>query len=404
MYLKRSIEKTVKYMSERFPVVLVTGPRQVGKTTMLRTIAEKNRNYVSLDNPLARELAVNEPGLFLGRYEPPVIIDEIQYAPNLMEYIKIHVDEHRRMGDIWLTGSQMFHLMKGVSESLAGRVGILKMQGFTASELAQYEEIPFSTDPELLLEKAKKRQQKSLREVYTGIFKGQMPGVYDRDIDPEIFYSSYVDTYIKRDIKELTQVADEMLFLKFLTAAAARTSQMLNLSDMAKDVGISIPTAKHWLSILVTSGIVILLESYHNNRMERLIKSPNLYFIDTGLCSYLTRWQNPESLEAGAMSGAFFETYVISEIIKGYQNQGKTPPVYYYRDKDKREIDLIQEQDGVIYPIEIKKSASPKKEAVKHFYVLEKSGVNVGRGAVICMIKEPMPLDSKNWLVPIWLI
>lgn len=404
MYLHRSIEKTVEYMSERFPAVLVTGPRQVGKTTMLRTLAGGKRAYVSLDDPLARSLAVNEPGLFLERYEPPVMIDEIQYAPNLMEYIKMYVDEHKRMGDIWMTGSQMFHLMKNVSESLAGRVGILRMQGFSAAEMDSYEEIPFSTNPKGLLDKAKVRQPKSLKEVYERIFKGQMPGVYDRDIDPELFYSSYVSTYIQRDIKELTQVADEMLFLKFLTATAARTSQMLNLSDISRDIGISIPTAKQWLSILVTSGIVVLLEPLHSNRLNRLIKSPNLYFLDTGLCSYLTRWQSPESLEAGAMSGALFETYVISEIIKGYQNQGKNPPILYYRDKDKREIDLILEQDGQYFPIEIKKSCAPKKDATRHFSILEKNGFALGTGAVICMTKELVPLDKNNWIVPLSLI
>lgn len=387
-------------MSERFPAVLVTGPRQVGKTTMLRTLAEEKRNYVSLDNPLARSLAVNEPGLFLEKYEPPVIIDEIQYAPNLMEYIKMYVDEHKRMGDIWMTGSQMFHLMKNVSESLAGRVGVLRMQGFSAAEMDSYEEIPFSTNPKRLLDKAKIRQSKSLKEVYERIFKGQMPGVYDRDIDPELFYSSYVSTYIQRDIKELTQVADEMLFFKFITAVAARTSQMLNLSDISRDIGISIPTAKQWLSILVTSGIVVLLEPLHSNRLNRLIKSPNLYFLDTGLCSYLTRWQSPKSLEAGAMSGAIFETYVISEIIKGYQNQGKTPPLLYYRDKDKREIDLILEQNGHYSPIKIKKSSAPKKDAIRHFSLLEKNGFTLGTGAVICLSKELLPLDKNNWIVP----
>ncbi len=391
-------------MSERFPAVLVTGPRQVGKTTMLRTLAEEKRNYVSLDNPLARSLAVNEPGLFLEKYEPPVIIDEIQYAPNLMEYIKMYVDEHKKMGDIWMTGSQMFHLMKNVSESLAGRVGVLRMQGFSAAEMDSYEEIPFSTNPKRLLDKAKIRQSKSLKEVYERIFKGQMPGVYDRDIDPELFYSSYVSTYIQRDIKELTQVADEMLFFKFITAVAARTSQMLNLSDISRDIGISIPTAKQWLSILETSGIVVLLEPLHSNRLNRLIKSPNLYFLDTGLCSYLTRWQSPKSLEAGAMSGAIFETYVISEIIKGYQNQGKTPPLLYYRDKDKREIDLILEQNGHYSPIKIKKNSAPKKDAIRHFSLLEKNGFTLGTGAVICLSKELLPLDKNNWIVPLSLI
>ena len=278
------------------------------------------------------------------------------------------------------------------------------MQGFSAAEMDSYEEIPFSTNPKRLLDKAKIRQSKSLKEVYERIFKGQMPGVYDRDIDPELFYSSYVSTYIQRDIKELTQVADEMLFFKFITAVAARTSQMLNLSDISRDIGISIPTAKQWLSILVTSGIVVLLEPLHSNRLNRLIKSPNLYFLNTGLCSYLTRWQSPKSLEAGAMSGAIFETYVISEIIKGYQNQGKTPPLLYYRDKDKREIGLILEQNGHYSPIEIKKSSAPKKDAIRHFSLLEKNGFTLGTGAVICLSKELLPLDKNNWIVPLSLI
>lgn len=404
MYIVRNCEKTIEYMSERFPVVLVTGPRQVGKTTMLMKIAEKNRNYVTLDDPNARYMAVNEPGLFLQRYEPPVIIDEIQYAPNLMQYIKLYVDENKKMGDIWMTGSQMFHLMKNVSDSLAGRVGILRMQGFSGAELDGYDNEAFIMDSGKLIAKVKERTPKSLKEVYKMIYMGQMPGVYSRDISPDIFYGAYINTYIQRDIKELTQVADEMLFLQFLTACAARTSQMLNLADIARDIGISAPTAKQWLSILITSGIVILVEPYFNNRMKRIIKSPNLYFMDTGLCAYLTKWNNPESLETGSMSGAFFETFVVSEVIKSYQNLGLQAPISYYRDKDKREIDLIIEQNNILFPIEIKKSASPQKEAIKHFQVLDKSDVNVGTGAVICMAKDLVPLDKDNWLVPVWLL
>ena len=391
-------------MSEKFPVVLVTGPRQVGKTTMLKKVADANRNYVTLDDPIARELAANEPGLFLQRHEPPLIIDEIQYAPNLMNYIKLYVDSHNKMGDIWLTGSQMFHLMSNVSESLAGRVGVLNMQGLSSSELDGYQETPYLTEPEQLIQKAKQRSSVSLKEVYSRIFKGHMPAVYDRNIEPEIFYSSYVNTYIQRDIKELTQVADELLFLKFLTAAAARTSQMLNLSDMARDVGISVPTAKQWLSILVTSGIVILIEPYFSNRLKRTIKSPNLYFLDTGLCSYLTRWNNPESLETGNMSGAIFETHVVSQILKTYQNNGKNAPISYYRDKDKREIDIIIEQNQKLYPIEVKKSTSPGNDAIKNFSVLKDTGATVDTGAVICMAHDLSPIDNKNWIVPVWLI
>ena len=404
MYIKRSCEETVAYMSRRFPVVLVTGPRQVGKTTMLLKIAEKGRNYVTLDDPNARYLAVHEPGLFLQRYEPPVIIDEIQYAPNLMQYIKLYVDEKKSMGEIWMTGSQVFHLMKNVSESLAGRVGIISMQGFSSAELDGYESEPFLVEPGNMIRRAGERTPKSLKEVYTRIFTGHMPGIYSRDISPEIFYGTYVSTYIQRDIKELTQVADELLFLQFLTACAARTSQMLNLADIARDIGVSAPTAKKWLSILVTSGIVVLVEPYFNNRMKRIIKAPNMYFMDTGLCAYLLKWNNQDSLEAGNMSGAFFETFVVSEVIKSYQNKGLPAPICYYRDKDKREIDLIIEQNNTLYPIEIKKSASPKKEAVKHFSVLENSGVPVGPGAVICLARDIVPINQDNWLVPVWLL
>ncbi len=404
MYLHRTCEKTVEYMSKKFPVVLVTGPRQVGKTTMLTKMADNNRNYVSLDDANARYMAINEPGLFLQRYEPPVIIDEIQYAPDLMQYIKIYVDENKKMGDIWMTGSQMFHLMKNVSESLAGRVGIVRMQGFTGAELDGYEGEAFLMEPMKLMKMSKERKPKTLKEIYNRIYMGQMPGVYDRDISPEIFYGTYVNTYIQRDIKELTQVADEMLFLQFLIACAARTSQMLNLADIARDIGISSPTAKQWLSILVTSGIVVLVEPYFNNRMNRIIKSPNLYFMDTGLCAYLLKWNNPESLETGNMSGAFFETYVVGEVIRGYQNLGLQAPICYYRDKEKQEIDIIIEQNNILYPIEIKKSAAPRKDAVKNFKVLEKSGMNIGTGAVICMARDLIPIDKDNWLVPVWLL
>jgi len=404
MYIKRSCEDTVNYISSRFPVVLVTGPRQVGKTTMLMKIAENGRNYVTLDDPNARSIAINDPGLFLQRYEPPIIIDEIQYAPNLMQHIKLYVDEQKNMGDIWMTGSQMFHLMKNVSESLAGRVGIIKMQGFSSAELDGYESEPYVTDPKKMINDVSERKPKSLKEVFKRIFMGQMPGIYSRDISPEIFYGTYVNTYIQRDIKELTQVADEMLFLQFLTACAARTSQMLNLADIARDIGVSAPTAKQWLSILVTSGIVVLVEPYFNNRMKRIIKSPNMYFMDTGLCAYLLKWNNQDSLELGSMSGAFFETFVVSEVIKSYQNQGLNAPICYYRDKDKREIDLIIEQNNTLYPIEIKKSASPKKDATKNFSVLDKSGVNIGTGAVICLSRDVVPIDKDNWMVPVWLI
>lgn len=384
--------------------MLVTGPRQVGKTTMLERLAEEGRKYVTLDDPMARAIANDDPALFIQRYAPPVIIDEIQYAPGLLPYIKMYVDKHKNKGDFWLTGSQMFHLMKNVSESLAGRVGIINMLGLSHSELTSKLSTPYKTDFTVLCDKLKTAKPQALNEVYHRIFKGSMPALYETEQDIEQFYSSYVNSYLQRDIKDLTQVGDELAFLRFLTCCGARTSQMVNYTDMAKDVGISPPTAKQWLSLLVSSGIVVLVEPYFNNTLKRIIKSPNLYFLDTGLCAYLTRWTNSASLEVSAMSGAFFETYVVSEIIKSFYNAGKRPPIFYYRDTDNKEIDLIIEQNGTLYPIEIKKSGSPKRDAIRHFSVLERTGLAVGTGNVICLCEDILPIDKNNYFVPVWLL
>lgn len=402
MYVQRSLEAVIQEMSKAFPVVLVSGPRQVGKTTMLKKIASNERKYVTLDNPLLRDLAKNDPELFLQRYTPPVLIDEIQYAPELLPFIKIYVDAHKNKGDFWLTGSQMFHLMKNVGESLAGRVGIVNMLGLSQSELAGKQNFPYSTDFEDLMKKGV--QSDNLINVYNRIYKGSMPALYETEQDTETFYASYVDTYLQRDIRDLTQVGDSLSFMRFMQACAARTSQMVSYAELAKDVGISAPTAKQWLSILVTSGIIILIEPYYNNALKRIIKAPNMYFLDTGLCAYLTRWTSPESLEISAMSGAFFETYVVSEIVKSYYNAGKRPPVFYYRDSDQKEIDLIIEKNHTLYPIEIKKSAQPKSDSIRHFSILTKTGLKVGNGNVICLSSDLVPIDQTNFFVPVSMI
>ncbi len=404
MFIKRALELVVKEVSNTYPVLLITGPRQIGKTTLLEHVADGNRKYVSLDDPVARSLALEEPLLFLQRYEPPVIIDEIQYAPELLPYIKIHVDRNKKMGDFWLTGSQMFQMMKGVSESLAGRVGIIPMQGLSLSEINEVPNEPYTTEVNRLLSRLKVAKKMSLKEIYDVIHKGSMPALHATEQSIERFYASYVDTYVHRDIRDLTQVADEMQFQRFLTACAARTSQMVNYSELAKDVGISSPTAKSWLSLLVTSGIVVLVEPYFNNALKRVVKAPNMYFMDTGLCAYLTRWTTSESLEISAMSGAFFETFVVSEIIKSYLNEGRRPPVFYYRDSDQKEIDLIIEENGKLQPIEIKKSSNPKKSAGRHFSVLDRTGKESAQGSVICMSDDLIPISEESWAVPVWLI
>ncbi len=422
-YIKRIAEDTVRKVSATFPVVLVTGSRQVGKTTMLKKLAEEEekqgiyRKYVTLDDPDIRYLAKNDPALFLQRYTPPVLIDEIQYATELLPYIKIYADRCERKGDFWLTGSQIFRLMKNVSESLAGRVAILNLSGLSDAEIYGEPSAPFQTDSSFLVKRLENKKPRDLNELYSRIFKGSMPALYaEENMDWETYYRSYVETYLKRDIHDLTQVADEMQFYNFMTIAAAHTSKPIVYEELAQAAGISAPTAKKWLSVLVSSQIIVLVQPYNNNLLKRVVKMPQLHFLDTGLAAYLLKWGNPQALERGAMSGAFFESYVFSEIYKSYINFGKEPPIFYYRDKDKKEIDLLLFQNNILSPIEIKKSASPGKEAIKNFHVLnpvaennsfnglESLKIEIGTGSVICMAQNLIPIDGKNWYVPVWLI
>lgn len=422
-YIKRAAEDTITRMSKMFPVLLVTGPRQVGKTTLLQKLAETQQNegikrkYVTLDDPDVRYLAKHDPALFLQRYSPPVLIDEIQYATELLPYIKISVDNSKRKGDFWITGSQVFRLMKNVSESLAGRVGIVNLLGLSDAEIYNEPSEPFNTNAQHLMNQLSVKKKRNLNEIYERIFRGSMPELYaDKYIDWETYYRSYVDTYLLRDIRDLAQVADEMQFYNFMTIVAAQTSKPVVYEELANAADISAPTAKKWLSILVSSHIIALVQPYHNNALKRVVKMPLLHFLDTGLAAYLLKWGNPEALERGAMSGAFFESYVFSEIYKSYLNAGKEPPIFYYRDKDQKEIDLLLYQNGELSPIEIKKSASPGKTAIKNFDVLkpvtqnstfsglETLKVDIGTGSVICMANDLLPLDEKNWYVPVWLI
>lgn len=385
---------------------------------MLERLAEPNRKIVTLDDPDIRYLAKSDPALFLQRYTPPVLIDEIQYAAaELFPYIKMAVDKSKRNGDFWITGSQAFVMMQNVSESLAGRVGIINLLGLSTSEINAVSSEIFTTDSERLMKRIEKTKKFDLIGLYSRIFKGSMPKLYaDDNVDLEMYYRSYIDSYLKRDIKDLTQVADEMAFYNFMTVVAARTAKPIVYDEIASECGISSPTAKKWLSILMSSHIIALVQPYYNNLLKRVTKTPMLHFLDTGLCAHLLKWGNPEALERGAMSGAFFESYVFSEIYKSYLNAGKEPPIYYYRDKDKKEIDLIIYENGALYPIEIKKSASPGKDAIKHFGVLEsvtepekfgelsQTKMKIGNGAVVCMANDLLPIDAKNWYVPVWMI
>ena len=405
-YIRRSLEKIVLQVTKEYPVVLLSGPRQVGKTTMLKKLMEgTERNYVSLDDLQERELARTDPELFLQLHKPPILIDEVQYAPELFPYIKIIVDKEQKKGDFWLTGSQVFSLMRGVQESLAGRVALLSLSSLSQAEAYGGEEEMFTLDTESLLSRKKGRKLADAEEIFKRIFKGSMPAIVTGDITSTgIFYNSYLSTYIERDVKSLSDAIDSLKFLRFITALAARCSQMLNVSELARDAELNQKQVKDWLGILETLGIMFYLYPYSNNLLKRLVKTPKVYFYDTGLVAYLTKWSSPETLASGAMSGAILENYVVSEIRKSYLNNGKEAFIYYYRDKDSKEIDLILEQDGELHPIEIKKSANPAAEILRVFPVLDKSSLKRGNGAVICLKTDLSAFNKENYIVPVWMI
>lgn len=405
-YIKRSLEKVVLQVSKEYPVVLISGPRQVGKTTMLKKLMEgTDRNYVTLDDLQERALAKNDPEMFLQLHKPPVLIDEVQYAPELFSMIKLIVDKEHRKGDFWLTGSQIFDLMKGVQESLAGRVAVLSLSSLSQTEIYGGEDRPFQIEIEHLMKRKEGRTSADLQEIFRRIFQGSMPAIVSNEVsNNSIFYGSYLSTYIERDVRNLSDSIDSLKFLRFLTAVAARCSQMLNVNEIARDADINLKQAKDWMGILETLGIIFYLHPFSNNMLKRLVKTPKYYFYDTGLVAYLTKWSSPETLENGAMNGAILENYVVSEIRKSYLNSGKAPFMYYYRDKDAREIDIVLEQNGELNPIEIKKSANPAPEILRSFSVLEKTGLKRGKGAVICMKMELSAFNQENFIVPVWLL
>ena len=415
-YINRTIETKVIELFKAFPVVMITGPRQVGKSTLLQYLATKlNKKIkrVSLDNVRDRTLAIEEPEAFLEAYPPPVIIDEFQYAPDLLSYIKIAVDDKRFKaldggkspnGMYFLTDSQRFLAMEQISESLAGRVGILDLYGFSNKELDSKEQKIFIPDIEDLKKEKNTDKTLTMKEIFERIYRGGFPEIHiNKNLLRESFYEGYIKTYLERDIRKLINIKDEVRFIKFMTSVAARTSQELNLNEICQDAEITNPTAKDWLSILVNTGLVVLLQPYSKNIIKRVVKSPKIYFMDTGLACYLTKFSDAKTLETSYYAGAIFESFVISEIIKSFTNKGLDPKRYlsYYRDNHRKEIDLIIEYNNKLYPVEIKKSKNPGKEAIKNFDVLKDVKIEIANGTVLCMIDEIFPIDRNNFSVPI---
>lgn len=419
-YIERSIENRLNELAKAFPVVMITGSRQVGKTTLLNNMLKKEHNkinYISLDNLSIRALAIEEPEIFLERYKAPLIIDEFQYAPNLLSYIKIIVDERRQEhlenkevnanGLYYLTGSQVFHTMKSVSESLAGRVGMLELYPLSNREIEKKKDkifLPIYDE----LEKREKANRLDIDKLYEKILRGSYPELYSNEnIEPKDFFETYIKTYIERDIRELIYVKDETKFLKFIESIAVRTGQELNINDISNSIEINNMTAQNWLSILVSTGLVYLLQPYSNNNVSRIVKRPKIYFMDSGLACFLAGYMDSTTLEKSAFNGAILETYVVTEIIKSFSNQGldSRKYLYYYRDNNGKEIDLLIIYNNKVYPLEIKKSYNPGKQAVKNFDVTQKFGLEIGHGGgVICLAKDIFPIDKNNNLIPIELL
>ncbi len=402
-YLHRNIERKFMSMSLAFKAVMLVGARQVGKSTMLKHLAEnQNRTYVTLDNVKIRSLAQSDPELFFQMYKPPILIDEVQKAPALFERIKIICDESEEKGLFWLSGSQSKKLLKQAGDTLAGRICVLKMYSLSAKEMQGIEpenSIDFSLSA--LMERSMHFPETSIVDVFSRIWRGGMPDVQKLDSEQtQEYWNSYVETYLMRDAVDDNGISDVEGFRKFLRACAAFNGQLLNYHDLATSAGVSDPTAKDWVKILQNMGIIFLLEPFFSNELKRLAKQPKLYFCDTGFCAYLSSWTSVDTLMNGAAAGHYFENYVIGEFLREYSYGKEKVNLNFYRDSNQKEIDLVIEQAGVLHPIEIKKSANPEAKAIKAFTVLAGSGKPVGNGGIVCMSPTPFPLDAQNCMIP----
>jgi hypothetical protein len=400
------MQPLLQNLIQQFPTILVTGPRQVGKSTLLQHIGE-DYQYVTFDDPLLLNQARNDPTLFMLNHSGKLILDEVQYAPELFSSLKLAIDKQKTSGLFLLSGSQAFQLMQNVTESLAGRIAVLKLQGFSLREIQQLDFYqPFVPNREYIV--AREKHFKPVENIWEMIHRGYMPRLYEQEINWEIYYSSYVSTYIERDVRALTNISSITDFTRFMVAIAARSGELLNYSNVAQEVGVSVDTIKRWTTILETSGIIYLLKPYSNNHLKRAIKTPKVYMLDTGLMAWLTKWLTPETIQQGAKSGQFFETFVVSEIIKSFYNNGIEPPIYYYRDTNQKEIDLLIEYHRTLYPVEIKTSASPDKKMAKAFGILKENlpeaEITIGNGVIINQYPQKLWLAEDLVALPAWAI
>ena len=406
-YIHRTLEQKIMDISRDYSCLLLIGPRQVGKTTMLEHLMKGSaRRKVTLDDAENRRLAQSDPALFLEMHPAPVLIDEVQYAPQLFSYIKINVDNGAAPGSYWLTGSQAFQLMELAQESLAGRTAIVHMSALSQSELyGDGTTEPLSINLEKLNHRKEHLSSCNSVEMFERIWSGGMPGHRSgRYTDRDVFYSSYIQTYINRDVSDMIPGVDKLLFADFIRAAACRVGQLLNTHDIARDVGVSDDTAKRWLQVLEKSEVIFYLRPYSNNLLKRTVRTPKMYFFDTGLAAYLTKYASPEILMNGAINGAILENYTVAEIRKTWLNSARECLMHYYRDRDTNEIDMVIEADGELHPLEIRKSTNPGTELASAFKVLDKGSVPRGTGAILCLREEMSAIDRNTFILPIWMI
>ena len=402
--IKRHIEKEIVNLKKMFSCILIAGARQVGKTTLLLEYGKK-LDYITFDDPFAKK-QLKESGInYIDRFKLPIIFDEVQYAPDIFHYIKIKCDYLKKKGLFYMSGSQQFKMMEKVSESLAGRVGILNLSTLTNREVNNETFYDAFIPTEKYFKKRKEYITKfTEKSVWDRIFRGGMPElVANKKFDKNKYFVSYLNTYLERDVRDLKQVGDLNKFNNFIIAVAARTGQLLNKKEIARDVGIDEKTVSKWITILLASNIIYLLYPYHNNKLKRMIKTPKIYFLDTGLCTYLTSFETTKTLMNSSFAGYIFETFVISEIVKSYYNAGiLEPPIFFYRDKNMVEIDLLIVKDTTLYPIEIKKYTNFDVKNMKQFNILKKNkDINVGIGGLICMNSDLLKLNDGNYIIPI---